>query len=99
MAYYKELLTLPASLLQTHMALSREPTRPKRYVQDLLQEQADKVADFLAEDNSYIFICGLVDMEEAVLDALVHAARLRGLDTDDLYHRLLKEGRLQIETY
>jgi len=99
MAYLAELQELPATLVETHLALSREPGQPKCYVQDLLRERAEQVADFLAAEKSHVFICGLVAMEQAVLDALIHAAQLRGLDTDDFYHRLLLEGRLQIETY
>ncbi|MFV8818744.1 4Fe-4S binding protein [Haliea sp. E17] len=99
MAYLDELEALPASLVETRLALSREAAEPKRYVQDLLRERAAELADFLAAEKSYIFICGLVAMEQAVLDALAHAASLRGLDTDDFYHRLLLEGRLQVETY
>lgn len=99
MAYYDELLALPETMLNTYMALSRSPEHPKRYVQELLLEQADVVAEFLKDKNSYIFICGLITMEQGVMDALKQIAEQHQLDWESLEHELLHEGRLQIETY
>lgn len=99
MAYLEELSALPESLLHTHLALSRSPAHPKRYVQALLLEQADRVAEFLRDNNSYLFICGLITMEQGVMDALQQIAEREGLDWQLLHHDLLHEGRLQIETY
>ncbi len=99
MAYYEELTALPASLLSTHLALSRVAGKPKCYVQDLLLQQAERVAEVLRDDNGYIFICGLIDMEQSVMHALGEVAKLYGLDHENLHHRLLQAGRLQIETY
>jgi benzoyl-CoA 2,3-epoxidase subunit A len=99
MAYYDELNTLPDTLLSKHLALSRSPTEPKRYVQDLLLEQADMVADFLKDKNSYLFVCGLISMEQGIMSALEKIAEQNGLDWASLHHDLQHEGRLQIETY
>jgi benzoyl-CoA 2,3-dioxygenase component A len=38
-------------------------------------------------------------MEEGVLEALRHAAQMRGLRWDGLHGRLKQEGRLHLETY
>lgn len=99
MAYHDELLALPRTLLNTHVALSRSNFAPKRYVQDLLIEQSALVGDFLRDKHSIIFICGLISMEQGVMDALAQAAHQCGLDWQQLRHDLLHEGRLQIETY
>lgn len=99
MAYLDELVSTPGSLLELHLALSRSADTPKQYVQDILLASADSVADFLKNDNSYLFICGLIAMEQGVMQALAKVAADHGLDWDSLHHRLLGEGRLQIEVY
>lgn len=99
MAYFEDLAALPGSLLHTHLALSRSAGHPKLYVQGLLLEQAEAVAEFLRDKNSYLFICGLITMEQGVMDALQQIAEGEGLDWAALHHDLLHEGRLQIETY
>jgi len=99
MAYHNELLALPDTLLNTHVALSRSPSAPKQYVQDLLLEQANLVGDFLRDKQSTIFICGLLSMEQGVMAALAKVAEQCGMDWQQLRHELLHEGRLQIETY
>jgi benzoyl-CoA 2,3-epoxidase subunit A len=99
MAYCEELLALPDTLLNMHMALSRSPSAPKQYVQDVLLEHADLVGEFLRDRHSAIFICGLISMEQGVMDALAKVAQQRGIEWAQLRHELLHEGRLQIETY
>jgi benzoyl-CoA 2,3-epoxidase subunit A len=99
MAYCEELLALPDTLLNTHLALSRSASAPKRYVQDALLEQAELVRYFLRDRHSAIFICGLISMEQGVMDALEKVAEQGGMEWAPLRHELLHEGRLQIETY
>lgn len=99
MAYFEDLQSLPDKLLQTHLAISRDAGRPKRYVQEVLTEQADLVFDFLQDSNSYIFICGLLSMERGVMDAFADIAARHQMSWEQLHHDLLHEGRLQIETY
>ncbi len=99
MAYVDELKGLPDTLLTTHLALSRSATQPKRYVQDLLQEQAPMVAAMLRDPNSHIFICGMIAMGQEVLKVLAEIAQTQGLLWDDLHQELLHSGRIQIETY
>jgi len=99
MAYCNDLLALPDTLLNTHLALSRSASAPKRYVQDLLLEQAELVSDFLRDKHSTIFVCGLISMEQGVMAALAEVAEQCGMDWPRLRHDLLHEGRLQIETY
>lgn len=99
MAYTDELLALPGSLLNTHLALSRSPQQPKRYVQDLLRQESDLIADFLRNENSHIFICGMIAMGQEVMQVLATIASEIGLSWEQLHHDLLHSGRLQIETY
>lgn len=99
MAYLEELAALPGTLLQSHVALSRSGDRPKQYVQDLLREKADTLAGFLNDENGHLFICGLVSMEQAVMDVLAKVAAEQGLDWNALHHQLLRQGRLQVEVY
>ena len=99
MAYVDELLALPPSLLTTHLALSRSAAQPKQYVQDLLWQQADQVADFLRDPDSHLFICGMIAMGQDVLKVLAEIAQQHGIPWDTLHQALLHSGRLQIETY
>lgn len=99
MAYFDELLSIPKTLLETHVALSRSSDSPKRYVQDVLLEQADDLAQLLKDERGCVFICGLIAMEQGVMDVLAKVSAEHGMDWDTLHHRLLREGRLQIEVY
>lgn len=99
MGYYQELLDMPSSLLTTYMAVSRSADHPRRYVQDLLLEHAEAVADFLRDANGHIFVCGLLGMEQGVVNAFASICDQHGLDWDALHGELLEQGRLQIETY
>ncbi|XP_062815325.1 nitric oxide synthase, inducible [Anolis carolinensis] len=50
-----------------HTAYSREPGRPKVYVQDLLQKAlASKVCQLLHEEEGHLYVCGDVRMARAV---------------------------------
>jgi len=99
MAYYEELLTLPSTLLETHFALSRSGDHPKQYVQDVLLDHADTLAEILKDHNGHLFICGLIAMEQGVMDVLATVATEHGLGWDSLHHLLMRQGRLQIEVY
>lgn len=99
MAYVDELRQIPQTTLALHLALSRSPVHPKRYVQDLLRERSDQVAECLQDRNGHIFICGMIAMGQAVMSLLAEIAEQHQLPWEDLHRRLLHEGRLQIETY
>jgi sulfite reductase (NADPH) flavoprotein alpha-component len=55
-------------LSSLHLAYSREPRQPK-YVQDLLQEHQELIANTL-QNNGTILICGSIAMEKGVKKAL-----------------------------
>lgn len=96
--YFGPLMKLPPEFMDTSFAFSREPGRPKTYVQDRIRERAGDVARLLGGDT-FVFICGLKGMEEGVLRALGEACTLARMDWASLHARLVGEGRFHIETY
>lgn len=94
--YFGPLMKLPKDFIDINLALSREPDQPRRYVQDALRERAADVAVLLADENTYIYVCGLKGMEEGVLQALRDVA---GTGWDALHAQLREQGRLHLETY
>ncbi|ELK15498.1 Nitric oxide synthase, brain [Pteropus alecto] len=56
---------------ELYAAYSREPDKPKKYVQDILQEQlAETVYRALKEQGGHIYVCGDVTMAADVLKAI-----------------------------
>uniref|UniRef100_P29475-2 Isoform 2 of Nitric oxide synthase 1 n=1 Tax=Homo sapiens TaxID=9606 RepID=P29475-2 len=56
---------------ELYTAYSREPDKPKKYVQDILQEQlAESVYRALKEQGGHIYVCGDVTMAADVLKAI-----------------------------
>ena len=97
--YFGPLQKLPVDFITSHFAFSRTPGRPKRYVQDLMREQAAELLPLLQDPNTCVYVCGLKSMEDGVLLALRDVAQQAGLDWDALGATLQREGRLQLETY
>ncbi len=97
--YFGPLMNLPADFIDINLALSREPSQPKRYVQDLIRERAVDVARLLDNENTCVFICGLKGMEEGVLHALDAAIGLAGQEWAEVHAKLKAQGRLHVETY
>ena len=97
--YFGPLTNLPKDFIDINLAFSRTPGQPKQYVQDLMRERVDAVAQLLASTATHIYVCGLRGMEDGVMDALRFAADSQGLAWKDLHPRLKAEGRLHLETY
>lgn len=97
--YFGPLMKLPRDFIDVNLAFSREADRPKTYVQDLIRTRGDEVARLLADDNCYIYICGLKGMEDGVKQALREVCARHGLDWDALHPELLAKGRFHVETY
>lgn len=97
--YFGPLKQLPKDFIDVNLAFSRVPDSPKQYVQDLIRERREKVAQMLQDENSYIYICGLKGMEEGVNEAFEHACSHAGMDWNELKASMLENGRLHIETY
>uniref|UniRef100_A0A8C4TUR3 Nitric oxide synthase n=1 Tax=Falco tinnunculus TaxID=100819 RepID=A0A8C4TUR3_FALTI len=64
---------------ELYTAYSREPDKPKKYVQDVLQEQlAQTVFKALKEQGGHIYVCGDVTMAGDVLKTIQRIMRQQG---------------------
>jgi benzoyl-CoA 2,3-dioxygenase component A len=97
--YFGPLTQLPKELIDINFAFSRLPCQPKHYVQDKLRERHEDVFRLLANDDCYIYLCGLKGMERGVAEAFRDICRQHGEDWDKLKPELLARARLHIETY
>jgi benzoyl-CoA 2,3-dioxygenase component A len=97
--YFGPLLKLPKDFIDINFAFSRVQGAPKRYVQDRIRERSAEVARLLADENCYVYICGLKGMEQGVDDAFRDACRKHGKDWDALLPELRANGRYHVETY
>jgi benzoyl-CoA 2,3-epoxidase subunit A len=97
--YFGPLQNLPKDFIDIHVAFSRTPGAPKRYVQDAMRERAADLAKLLADPLSHFYVCGLKSMEEGVVLALRDIATGAGLDWEVVGASLKREGRLHLETY
>ena len=97
--YFGPLTKLPKDFIDVNFAYSRVPQQPKVYVQDRIRERAATVARLLADDDCYIYVCGLKGMEAGVIDAFRDVCVAHRLDWDSLQSTLVAKGRLHIETY
>jgi benzoyl-CoA 2,3-dioxygenase component A len=97
--YFGPLLNLPKDFIDIELAFSRTAGEPKRYVQDAMRARSADVARFLADASAYVYVCGLKQMEDGVLQALAEIADLHGAGWPELWAKLRREGRLHLETY
>jgi benzoyl-CoA 2,3-dioxygenase component A len=97
--YFGPLQKLPQSLVDVQLAFSRLADKPKEYVQDRMRACADKVARLLADENSYIYICGHKQMEQGVEAAFATICEAQGRDWRALRDQLRANGRYHVETY
>jgi benzoyl-CoA 2,3-dioxygenase component A len=97
--YFGPLQSLPRDFIDIHLAFSRTPGAPKRYVQDAMRERAADLAVLLQDRNTCFYVCGLKSMEEGVVLALRDVASKAGLSWNTLSAALKSEGRLHLETY
>ena len=97
--YFGPLMKLPKDFIDISLAFSRVPGQPKRYVQDVIRECADKVAAMLRDENSYVYICGLKGMEAGVNEAFDDVCRRHGMDWGKVIGELKQASRYHVETY
>ena len=97
--YFGPLQSLPKDFIDIHFAFSRAQGQPKKYVQDLMREQATALAPMLANPDTYFYVCGLKSMEEGVVAALEDIAGQSGLNWEEIGASLKRDGRLHLETY
>ncbi|XP_078410153.1 nitric oxide synthase 1 [Cetorhinus maximus] len=64
---------------ELYTAYSREPTKPKKYVQDVLREQlSDQIFKLLQEQGGHLYVCGDVTMAGDVLKTIQHIFKQHG---------------------
>lgn len=88
-----------SSGIDLHLAFSREPDQPRRYVQDLICEQASKVRELLTEHNAQIFVCGMLALQAdfmTILDRILDTPDRDGVLTADV---LASRKRLHVEVF
>jgi benzoyl-CoA 2,3-dioxygenase component A len=97
--YFGPLMKLPRDFIDINLAFSRVPGKPKQYVQDLIRQRASDVARLLADENCYIYVCGLKGMEDGVAQAFRDVCRQHDMDWGALLPSLRETGRYHLETY
>jgi benzoyl-CoA 2,3-dioxygenase component A len=97
--YFGPLMKLPRDFIDINLAFSRAPGKPKQYVQDLIRERGADVARMLANENCYIYVCGLKGMEDGVAQAFRDACGQNGMEWEALLPKLRDAGRYHLETY
>lgn len=97
--YFGPLTKLPDSLIQKELVFSREPGKPREYVQDRILTCADQVAELLRSERTHIYVCGLKGMEEGVESAFFKVCSEHDLDWSALRDAMRDEGRYHVETY
>ena len=97
--YFGPLKKLPAELIDVQLAFSRVPGRRREYVQDRMRASGEKLARMLADENTYVYICGHKQMEQGVEDAFADLCRSSGRGWAQLRERLRAAGRYHVETY
>jgi benzoyl-CoA 2,3-dioxygenase component A len=97
--YFGPLGNLPRDFIDIEFAYSRNPGKPRRYVQDALRDRAADVASLLRDPQTCMYVCGLKGMEQGVLEALQDICAQEGQDWPTLHATLKREGRLHFETY
>jgi benzoyl-CoA 2,3-epoxidase subunit A len=97
--YFGPLKKLPHDLIDKELVFSREEGTEKEYVQDRMLKRSADIADLLNNENTYIYLCGLKDMEKGVNDAMHTICNDHNLDWSVKSLDMRQQGRLHIETY
>ena len=97
--YFGPLNKIPDSVLHKELVFSRMEGQDKEYVQDRMLANAERVADLLKSENTYIYVCGLKEMEEGVEEAFETIASSSGINWSDIRNDLRDQGRYHVETY
>ena len=97
--YFGPLKKVPESFMAKHFAFSRVAGQAKQYVQDVMREQDEGLAEKLQDPRTHLYVCGLKAMDSGVEQALEDICRQHGLAWPDLRATMLAEGRYHVETY
>ena len=83
--------------ITVHVALSRQPEIPKKYVQDVIKENASIISHSLVAEKGSMYVCGGQNMAKAV-EASVSAILSKSSPVITV-EGLMEEGRYQTECY
>ena len=97
--YFGPLMKLPRELIDVQLAFSRDPEKPKEYVQDRMRARSDAVARLLDDDNTFVYLCGHKQMESGVDAAFAEICGKHSLDWSALRNDMRSSGRYHVETY
>lgn len=97
--YFGPLKKLSDDFIDKQLVFSRLPDQPKEYVQDRMRKDAEDLAGLLQSDETYVFICGLKDMEIGVDDAFRDICTEQGMAWDEIKKKMRESGRYHVETY
>ena len=97
--YFGPLMKLPRDFIDINLAFSRVAGQAKQYVQDLIRARGDDVVRMLADENCYVYVCGLRGMEQGVTEAFRDICREHALDWEAMLPSLREAGRYHLETY
>jgi benzoyl-CoA 2,3-dioxygenase component A len=97
--YFGPLSKLPAEFIHINLAFSRDPDRPRQYVQDLIRARGADVVRMLDDTECHVYVCGLKAMEAGVDAAFADVCRQHGRDWSALVPLLRASGRYHVETY
>lgn len=97
--YFGPLMKLPPELIDVQLAFSREPGRPKEYVQDRMRARGEALARLLRSDDTFVYLCGHKQMESGVDAAFADLCAAHALDWSVLRNEMRASGRYHVETY
>lgn len=97
--YFGPLNKLSERFIDKQLVYSRLPGTPKEYVQSRMLNNAEKLSRLLALDETYIYICGLKDMENGVEAAFEEICAQQGMAWADIKARMKTSGHYHVETY
>jgi len=81
------------------LVFSRLPGKKKEYVQDRMRKHAGVLAEYLKDENTFVFICGLKGMEQGVDEAFAEVCDSNDIDWKALATQMRISGRYHVETY
>ncbi|WP_428607637.1 benzoyl-CoA 2,3-epoxidase subunit BoxA [Sedimenticola sp.] len=97
--YFGPLNKLSDQFIDKQLVFSRLPDVPKEYVQDRMVSQSEKLAALINSPDTYIYICGLKEMEKGVEEAFEAICLDHNLSWPETKLAMKQSGRYHVETY
>lgn len=97
--YFGPLSKLSDRFIDKQLVFSRLTDSPKEYVQDRMLAQSQELASLLSDDETYVYICGLKQMEQGVETSFEQICGKHSLDWSVLKTQMQQSGRYHVETY